>query len=279
MAVGEGLARRRDDTVFDMGFHKGEDTDFYLAKGFKVVSLEADPKLYAAGCDRFAAAIAEGRLTIVNKALVAPSYGQSEITFYQSTNSVWGTVDPLWADRNTRLGASSVAITVKTTSMGDLLAEFGVPYFVKLDIEGMDMVGLEGLSAAEARPAYVSIESEKDSFKALRREFAVLRELGYDRFKIVPQSKVPGQQRPRPVRHGADIDYSFPEGASGLFGEEAPGAWVSAEAAIEAYKDIFFRYALVGDDPIAPRWAKSLAWRMGWRADWYDTHAKLAGMS
>jgi FkbM family methyltransferase len=271
------LARRRDDTVFDMGFHKGEDTDFYLAKGYRVVSLEADPKLHAAGCERFADAIAQGRLTIVNKALVAPSYVGGEITFYQSTISVWGTVDPLWAERNTRLGASSVAITVKTTTMPQLLAEFGVPFFVKLDIEGMDLVGLEGLAGASARPAYVSIESEKDSFKALRKEFMVLRDLGYDRFKIVPQSKVPGQQRPRPAKHGGDIDYTFPEGASGLFGEEAPGAWMSAEAAIEAYKDIFFRYALVGDDPIAPRWARSLAWRLGWRADWYDTHAKLAG--
>ena len=276
MAVGEGLARRRDDTVFDMGFHRGEDTEFYLAKGFRVVSLEADPKLWEAGQQRFAAAIAEGRLNLVNKALVDSSQ-PAEITFYQSSNSVWGTVDPLWAERNRRLGAESVAITVKTTTMGALLAEFGVPYFVKLDIEGMDLIGLEGLGDADARPAYVSIESEKDSFKTLRREFAVLTALGYDRFKVVPQSKVPAQRCPRPPRHGADIDHRFVEGASGLFGEEAPGEWLSAEAAIEVYKDIFFRYALVGDDPIAPRWAKSLAWRMGWRADWYDTHAKLAG--
>lgn len=272
----EGSARR-DDTVFDMGFHKGEDTEFYLAKGFRVVSLEADPDLFAAGCARFGDAIAAGRLTLVNKALVSPAHGSGEITFYKSSYSVWGTVDPLWAERNSRLGAESVPITVRATTMGELLSEFGVPYFVKLDIEGMDMVGLQGLETEEARPAYVSIESEKDSFKALRKEFTVFRELGYDRFKIVPQSKVPGQRPPRPARHGHDIDHRFPEGASGLFGEEAPGAWLTAEQAINAYKDIFFRYALVGDDPVAPRWARSIAWRLGWRADWYDTHAKLAG--
>jgi len=271
------VSGRRDDTVYDMGFHKGEDAEFYLAKGFRVVSLEADPDLYAAGCTRFAEAIAAGQLNLVNKALVSPSHGSGEITFYKSTYSVWGTVDPLWADRNKRLGAESVPITVQTTTMGDLLSQFGVPYFVKLDIEGMDMVGLKGLAAQAARPAYVSIESEKDSFKALRQEFTEFQELGYDRFKVVPQSRVPAQQQPRPARHGKAIDHRFPEGASGLFGEEAPGEWMTADQAIAAYKDIFFRYALVGDDPIAPRWARSLAWRLGWRADWYDTHAKLAG--
>ncbi len=261
-----------------MGFHKGEDTEFYLAKGFRVVSLEADPKLWAAGCERFAGAIADGRLNLVNRALVDSSQ-PSEITFYQSTNSVWGTIDPLWAERNRRMGAESVAITVKTTTMAGLLSEFGTPYFAKFDIEGMDMVGVEGLGDAEVRPAYISIESEKDSFKALRREFTVMQGLGYDGFKVVPQSKVPVQRCPQPARHGTYVDHRFAEGASGLFGEEAPGAWLSAEAAIAVYKDIFFRYALVGDDPIAPRWARSLAWRLGVRADWYDTHAKLAGQA
>lgn len=261
-----------------MGFHRGEDTEFYLAKGFRVVSLEADPKLWAAGCERFAGAIAEGRLSLVNKALVDASQ-PAEISFFQSSVSVWGTVDPNWAERNRRLGANSVEIKVKTTTMGALLAEFGVPYFVKLDIEGMDMVGVEGLRPSQTRPAYLSIESEKDSFKALLHEFDVLQELGYDRFKVVPQSKVPGQRCPQPARHGTYVDHRFPEGASGLFGEEAPGPWLTAKAAIEAYKDIFFRYALVGDDPVAPRWARSLAWRLGLRADWYDTHARLAGLA
>jgi len=276
MSVGELSARRLDDTVFDMGFHKGEDTEFYLAKGFRVVSAEADPQLWAEGCERFADPIAEGRLHLVNKALVEPSQ-PAEITFYKSTVSVWGTVDPQWAERNKRLGADCVPITVRTVTMAALLAEFGVPYFLKLDIEGMDMVGLEGLASSKVRPAYVSIESEKDSFKSLRNEFEVLQSLGYDRFKVVPQSKVPTQRCPQPARHGACVDHRFLEGASGLFGEEAPGEWMTAEQAIEVYKGIFFRYALVGDDPVAPRWARSLAWRMGWRADWYDTHAKLVG--
>jgi hypothetical protein len=31
--------------IFDVGLHKGEDTDFYLRKGFRVVAFEAHPDL------------------------------------------------------------------------------------------------------------------------------------------------------------------------------------------------------------------------------------------
>jgi hypothetical protein len=35
----------RTNLIFDMGLHKGEDTDFYLRKGFDVVAFEANPFL------------------------------------------------------------------------------------------------------------------------------------------------------------------------------------------------------------------------------------------
>jgi hypothetical protein len=33
------------DLVYDVGFHQGEDTAFYLKKGFRVVAFEAHPRL------------------------------------------------------------------------------------------------------------------------------------------------------------------------------------------------------------------------------------------
>jgi hypothetical protein len=150
-----------------------------------------------------------------------------------------------------------------------LLADHGVPYFAKFDIEGFDMVGVQGLATVHNRPTYVSVESEKDSFKALRREIETFVDLGYDRFKVVAQGKIPG-------RRCSASGHVFATDSSGPFGEEAPGAWLNATETIEAYKAIFFRYALVGDDPVAPRPIRSLAWRLGVRADWYDTHAKRA---
>jgi len=32
--------------IIDVGVHQGEDTEYYLKKGFCVVGIEADPQLY-----------------------------------------------------------------------------------------------------------------------------------------------------------------------------------------------------------------------------------------
>ncbi len=33
-------AGKHDDLLYDVGMHKGEDTDYYLKKGFKVIGIE-----------------------------------------------------------------------------------------------------------------------------------------------------------------------------------------------------------------------------------------------
>ena len=39
--------------IFDIGFHKGEDTKYYLEKGYKVVAVEANPILTDYGKIKF----------------------------------------------------------------------------------------------------------------------------------------------------------------------------------------------------------------------------------
>ncbi len=263
------------DLIYDVGLHRGEDAEFYLKKGFRVVGIEADPELCRAASTRLAGALANGQLTIVNQAIASAA---GSIVFHRSTKrSEWGTIDPAWADRNRRKGAGSTQIMVDAAPLGDLFERFGAPYFVKIDIEGMDLTALRSLSGLIRRPRFVSIESEKVSFDKLRVEFDTFRELGYDSFKVVAQHTVHRQVPPIPAREGCDVAHRFERNASGLFGEEAPGQWLTADAAIEVYKPIFRRYRLVGDDPsIGTRILRPLARTVGFRAGWYDTHARLA---
>ena len=260
--------------IYDLGLHNGEDTEFYLKKGFRVVAIDANPELCARAAEKFKGHVADGRLHIVNKAI---STERGVLTFYRNELSEWGTIDPAWAKRNERRGKHSQELQVDAVPFEDVIAEFGLPYFVKIDIEGMDMVALRSLRAATGRPTYVSIESEKISFTKLREEFETLLELGYDRFKLVRQDKVPNQRPPNPAREGAYVEHQFEAGASGLFGEEAPGKWLTSEQAIEAYKPIFLRYHLIGDDPLLKRNIVRVVRRLGYHPGWYDTHAKLAG--
>lgn len=251
--------------------HRGEDTALYLAKGYRVVAVEADPKLAADARAKFADAIASRRLIIVDKAI---STAPGKVTLHRNARSVWNTLDAGWAARNELRGHCSETVEIEATTLPDVMREHGVPFYLKIDIEGMDTVALVSLAALEDRPKYVSIESDKVSFRALREEFATLRQLGYGRFKIVDQSDVPKQREPSPPVHGANSGQPIVYGSSGLFGEEAPGRWIAEDEAIERYRSIFLRYALVGDDPyLRSKPLRKVLKHLGFRASWYDTHA------
>ena len=262
------------DLIFDLGLHRGEDTEFYLAKGYRVVAVDASKRMCEEVGQRLGKHVASGALTIVNCA-IAPQSG--DITFYQDEFSAWSTVDAEWAKRNVRKGSQQQAYTVQACTTAELFERYGVPYYLKIDIEGMDLVALRGLESAPARPRYVSLESDKVSFRALRTEFDTFVELGYDAFKLVSQRNVPKQVLPQPAREGSYVPHTFELGSSGAFGEEAPGQWLSADEAIEQYRRVFLKYMLNGDDPlIRSRLLRNAAKVLGFRYDWYDTHARLA---
>lgn len=271
----KGADRRpaaQDDLIFDIGFHTGHDSAFYLAKGFRVVAVEANPALCHQAAISFSEAIAEGRLILINSAI---DRAPGRVTLHVPERPEWGSLDPEFVARH---GANDVQrYEVEAITTADLIGEYGTPYFIKIDIEGHDLAAVEGLKSVSERPSLISLEAERDSFRDLKREIETLVALGYDRFKVVNQRQVPRQSAPNPPREGLYVPHSFSGNSSGLFGEEAPGEWLSAAQAIETYRRIFWHYALLGDHRVAPRWAQSLAWRLGVRVHWWDTHAKLAG--
>jgi FkbM family methyltransferase len=283
--------------IFDLGMHRGEDTDFYLRKGFSVVGVEANPLLVKECEERFHSYIADRKLTIVGKAI---SGEDGTAVFYLNEQiSEWGTIKKTWAERNVQLGTISRSITVETTTLQSLLKEFGVPYYMKIDIEGMDYACLEALSEFTNRPRYISIESSKESFDDLFSEISKLWELGYRRFKAVRQQDVPKQRPPMDAKEGQYVDYHFPSGSSGLFGEELPGSWLLPFDILKFYRHVFRRYSVFGDrgtfrrlSPVSTvmnidRTSRSELLRRAYRAArWgadiirlrpghYDTHAML----
>lgn len=260
------------DLIFDVGMHLGEDTEFYLKKGFRVVAIEADPSHCTQVAQRLAAHVASGRLVILNVAIAKEA---GSICFYRNLDmSIWGTVNASWVERNS--GTRSEAIEVQSRPMVRIFADYGIPYYMKVDIEGSDLLCIEALRSASTRPRYLSLESNKLSLDSVRHEIDLLAELGYGGFKIVAQHRVADQHPPLPSREGRSVDHVFNEGSSGLFGEETPGKWVDAATALRMYQPIFRRYRLVGDDPLIKSWRLRtfLEQRLGFAAGWYDTHAR-----
>lgn len=269
------------DLVFDFGLHKGEDTHFYLAKGYRVVAFEADPKLAAACREQFADEIGAGRLTIMEGA-VAPASAGDEVVFYVSDKSVWGTTDPDWVERNRRVGIEAHEIRARRVDLAAVLQQFGVPHYMKIDIEGADRHVLEVLASQPARPQFISMESEMVDFDELIEELRTLRELGYRRFKAVQQEFIPGTTLNLDRLDGSRFIYTFPMDTSGPFGDEIPGEWLDFDGVVEAYRRIFRRYRTFGNASFIGRLpgAGRILWWTGKITGtalpgWYDTHARL----
>ena len=280
------------DLIYDVGLHRGEDTDFYLQKGFRVIAFEANASLVKECENRFRNYIDDGRLIIIEGAIVDPSQiepGQRMITFYENqTHAFLGTVNKEWAERNDLAGTPSAIREVPVTDFSKVLQQYGVPYYLKIDIEGCDMVCVETLKAFHERPDYLSIESDKTSLANIQRELDALVELGYESFKAVEQSSIPSRQvPPDPPLEGAYVKYQFENGASGLFGREVDGAWRSRNAIARRYRGIRLGYMLAGDDGVVWNWQfpgatklreavlGTLRYLYGSPGPyWYDTHAR-----
>jgi len=270
------------DLIFDVGAHKGEDTEFYLKKGYNVVAFEADPELAAHCKHRFRAQIADGRLRLIEGAIASASAGESIVLYKNTRASVWGTINASWAERNAMLGARSVEITVARVDIVEAFRTYGIPFYLKVDIEGADHVVLEGLQKFGRRPQYISIEAEKVDFAQLIAELNALRDLGYSRFRAVQQARWRGTRLTTTTRRGEPLDHVFEEGASGPFGDDLPEPWSSYDECIAQYRRVFVLYRLFGEYSTLERLPGGS--RLTWLLErllrrplpgWYDTHAAL----
>jgi len=265
--------------IFDIGLHKGEDADFYLQKGFRVIGVEANPDLSHHCAVRFQNACQSGQLTIVNKA-IAETPGTIEF-YVNDQNSVWGTADKDWMLRNHKLGATSRRMQVPSVRMDDLLDEYGTPYYMKIDIEGFDHLCISALIGRTDKPRYVSVETHAWSYAETLKLLTLLSTAGYNTFKIVSQIGVRNQMCPNPAREGIYVDYPFPSDASGLFGRELPGRWLTAGEVKSQFRRIYRNIRMLGPHNgifrnIRNRHAVHYLRRLFPGAnDWFDIHAML----
>lgn len=183
--------------VFDLGANTGEDTTAYLAQGYDVVSVEANPALALDLASRFAPDIAAGRVHIVDAAIAATAEPRP---FYVSANHHWSSLDSVWAARDGRM---TEPISVQCVRLADLFDRYGVPHYMKIDIEGADIIVLEQLLEDERRSKYVSVEDCRFGPSYLD----ILSACGYSGFKLSEQSQ-------------------WAPGTSGPFGEDLPGLWL-----------------------------------------------------
>ena len=205
--------------IFDLGMNDGEDTAFYLSRGFNVVALDANPALCERALKRFSVEIGDGRVKILNAA-IWDKPGQAKF-YVNLDNDHWSSLDLGWAGRD---ASRYQEIAVRCVTLGELFGEFGVPHYLKIDVEGVDQSVLEQLRGYRNLPLYVSVEDCRLGFQYME----TLAACGYDGFKLLDQSTVCHMIDPVTA-------HVFSAGSSGPFGNEVPGEWRSHAELVKLY--------------------------------------------
>ena len=205
----------KNDLIYDVGMNDGSDTAFYLHKGYRVVAIEANPELCDKVGRKFSNHIQADQLKILN---VAVAEKAEELDFYVNLDvSEWSSLDRAWGTRD---GTRFKVIKVSALPFSQILKEHGVPYYLKIDVEGADHIVLRQLQAMEEKPQFISCEEHDLEY------FPLLWGLGYRGFKIVNQQSMDGL-----VYDG----WKFKGGSSGPFGDETQGEWMSFSEAFLDY--------------------------------------------
>jgi FkbM family methyltransferase len=261
--------------IIDVGMHTGRDTEFYLKKGFNVIAIEANPELVKGAQSHFKEVLSSGQLILCDAAIAEH---EGEIEFYVNhDHDDWGTISKEFASRNERLGTNNNLIRVRCTQFQTVLRQYGIPYYLKIDIEGADILCLKALREFSEMPKYISIEAGLKSFEETFTELSLLWNLGYGEFKIVNQALNPKVRCQNPPLEGIFVDYQFDTFCSGPFGEEAPGQWMSVEETFIRYRQLLAQQKYFGADGKLFRTPFHKLYELLKRqpVGWYDLHAKL----
>lgn len=166
------VGSQRGDLIFDIGANRGAKTEIFLRLGARVIAVEPDEACQAILRDRFLRyRIKSSPVTLVDRA-ASDKVGVEEL-FIDGPGSAVNTINRKWADylRNNSetfkyqhcgLQFSSSRL-VGTTTIDDLVSQYGTPFFVKIDVEGYELNALRGMG----RPVpFLSFEVNLQTFRS-----------------------------------------------------------------------------------------------------------------
>jgi FkbM family methyltransferase len=162
---------RKGDLIFDVGANVGEKTDAFIRLGARVVAVEPDERSQEVLWAKFIKyRLSRKPVCIVGKAVSDKI--SVETMWIDSPGSALNTLSQKWVDtlqgNKERFDHTLDVLefaderSVQTTTLEHLIAEFGLPFFVKVDVEGHELSVLRGLR----RPVpYLSYEINLPEFR------------------------------------------------------------------------------------------------------------------
>jgi FkbM family methyltransferase len=158
--------------IFDVGANVGSKTDVFLRLGARVVAVDPDETNQKIIRQRFLNyRLIPKPVTVIGKALSDKT--SVETIWVDSPGSALNTLSKKWVNtlkgNKGRFAHTTDRLEfegcrqVQTTTLEDLIATYGSPFFIKIDVEGYELKVLSGLR----RPVpYVSFEVNLPEFRA-----------------------------------------------------------------------------------------------------------------
>jgi FkbM family methyltransferase len=145
---------KEKDLVFDVGANIGLKTNAFLDLGARVIAIEPNP--VCADIIRInSSKLPAAQNLVVVPCAIGASRGRLVLNLFEGANTISSGSDEFTAAALAAGQKSSGAIEVEKTTLDDLISRFGMPDFIKIDVEGMDAEVMQGLSK---RPKLLSFE-------------------------------------------------------------------------------------------------------------------------
>ena len=178
---------------FDIGANHGEYTASFLSLGARrVVAVEPEPDLAQFIAEAFPNEILSGTLVVRIEA-VGAEQGIAKLFPAQDLNKSMSTLSTLFVEISRTNGRSwdeAAATEVNVVTLDSLIDEFGIPDYVKIDVEGFDFEALRGLSRPIALLSF-EFNSQPRLIEVAEQCIRYIDRLGQYEFNY--QAEAPGQ--------------------------------------------------------------------------------------
>lgn len=164
------------DIIFDVGANTGAKTDLFLRKGATVICIEPQPDCIYHLRRKYHNNL---RVFIVEKGL-ADKKGRLQLFLCSNANTI-STFSDEWKKGRFANYHWDKALTVEVTTLDEIIRQYGLPKYCKIDVEGFEYHVLKGLSTPIP---FISYEFTYEFLDNAKKCLSLLNTIGYKCFNI-----------------------------------------------------------------------------------------------